>query len=192
MPTPFAKTLARLAEREFDDFHGVHETQTAMANRIKGYYQTLGFAFESVGVAWSAVFVSALVKRAGATSAEFKFAMAHSVFVFQAAKNAAQGTGVFRAFDVTEIAPKLGDIIQNNREGNRFDFAFAKAHAEYKSHSAIVVEEGSDGNGRYVRTIGGNEGDTVGEKIVRVRANGLIRQPRTEPTRFICVIQNSK
>jgi len=43
----------------------------------------------------------------------------------------------------------VGDIIQNNREGNRFDFAFARANPNYISHSAIVIEVGEDTQGRF-------------------------------------------
>ena len=130
-----------------------------MQTRIKGYWTGIGLNFPGVATPWSAVFVSTHVKKAGATAAEFKFAAAHAKFVYAAAKNAANQTGVFRAFAVTDYAPKVGDIIQNNRNGHAYDFNYAKSHSAYESHSAIVVEEGSDGAGRYVRTIGGNEGD---------------------------------
>ena len=63
-----------------------------------------------------------MVRRAGATSAEFKFAAAHSRFVHAAIKNADSDTGVFRGFPVTDYAPRVGDIIQNNRNGNNFTF----------------------------------------------------------------------
>jgi hypothetical protein len=192
VPSTFAKALARAAEKEFDDFGTFHETTPTMQTRIRGYWTTIGLSFPGVATAWSAVFVSSLVKKAGAVASEFKFAQAHSTFVHQAIKNATNDTGVFRGFPITEYAPKVGDIIQNNRDGGAHTFAFAKAHSAYKSHSAIVVEEGSDGSGRYVRTIGGNEGDRVGDRVVRVDANGLIKQPSTTPKYYICVIQNLK
>jgi len=49
------------------------------------------------------------VKQAGATKSEFKFAMAHSVFANEAIKNAANGTGVFQGFDISEKPPAIGD-----------------------------------------------------------------------------------
>jgi hypothetical protein len=192
MPTPYAKRLASLAENEFDQFNGFHETSSRMAARIKKYWTEISLSFPGVGTPWSAVFISFFVKTAGATSAEFKFASAHAKFVFKAIKNAQNNTGVFRGRPITEYAPKIGDIVQNNRNGNTFDFAFVKSHDSYESHTAIVVEEGVDGHGRYVRTIGGNESDTVGQKVIRLKANGLIKQPAADPKRFICVIQNLK
>ncbi len=192
MASTFATKLAALAETEFNTYNGVHETQPKMAARIKKYWTGIGLPFPGVGVAWSAVFVSFFVKTAGASAAEFKFSARHSEFVFEAIKNFTNGTGVFRGQDVKNYAPKIGDIIQNNRSGNTYDYAFAKAHSGYKSHSAIVVEEGTDGFGRYVRTVGGNESNTVDDKIVRLKSNGLINQPSADPTRFISIIQTLK
>ena len=192
MPTAYARKIASLAESEFDQFHGFHETTTKMSNRIRKYWTGIGLSFPGVGTPWSAVFVSFFVKSAGATAAEFHFAAAHSRFVFAAIQNAQNNAGVFRGRRLTAYAPKIGDIIQNNRSGNTFNFDFAAANKNYESHSAIVVEEGVDGNGRYVRTIGGNEADTVGDKIVRVTAGGFIKQPSTDPSRYICIIENLK
>lgn len=192
MATTYAKKLAALAEAEFNNFNGLDETNSAMAARIKKYWTGLGMPFPGVATAWSAVFVSFFVKSAGATSSEFHFSARHSEFVFHAIKNQVAGTGVFRAHPISGYAPKIGDIIQNNRNGNTYDYAFAKANSGYKSHSAIVVEEGVDGSGRYVRTVGGNESDTVDDKIIRLNASGLIKPPSASPKRFICVIQTLK
>ncbi|RWB20416.1 MAG: DUF2272 domain-containing protein [Mesorhizobium sp.] len=163
-----------------------------MATRIRKYWADIGLPFPGVGTPWSAVFVSTFVKWAGATAAEFQFAASHSQFVFAAIQNAQNGVGVFRGRRLNAYGPKIGDIIQNNRSGNTFDYSYAAAHKNYESHSAIVVEEGADGSGRYVRTIGGNESDTVGDKIVRLTAGGLIKQPSTDPHRYICVIEDLK
>lgn len=188
--TPFAKKLAKIAEQEFDDYSSFHETTPTMQTRIRGYWTKIGMSFPGVATPWSAVFVSSMVKDAGATGSQFKFAAAHAKFVHAAAQNAATGSGVFQAFDVSAYAPRVGDIIQNNRNGNAYNFAYAKSHSAYESHSAIVVEEGTDGSGRYVRTIGGNEGDRVGEKVVRLNNSGLIKQPSSTPKYYISVIQN--
>ena len=64
--------------------------------------------------------------------------------------------------------------MQNNRSGHHYDFAYATANDSYESHSAIVIEVGADNSGGYLRTIGGNEGDTVGLKEVRLSASGKV------------------
>jgi hypothetical protein len=192
MASSFAIKLAAWAETEFNKYNGIHETSSPLSGRIKQYWTELGFAFPGVATPWSAVFVSFNVKSAGATAVEFEFSARHSEFVFEAIKNFNAGVGKFHGRDVKDYAPKIGDIIQNNRNGNTFDYAHASAHKAYESHSAIVVEEGVDGFGRYVRTVGGNESDTVDDKIVRLRTNGLIKQPAASPKRFISVIQTLK
>ena len=191
MPTPFALQLAGIAGDQHTTFHLHDEADPVLCKQIKKYWTDLRLGFTScVSVPWSAVFVSWCVKQAGATSAEFKFAAAHSVFVFEAIRNAVNGTGVFRGLDITAHAPGIGDIIQNNRGGTSHDYAFARTHKEYSSHSAIVVETGHDSDGPFALTVGGNEGNSIRQTIVRVDANGLIKQRKNNP--FICVIQNLK
>jgi hypothetical protein len=186
----YAKKLAAIAESEFNAFHLEDETDPTLSRRIKQYWTDLGFSFPGVGTAWSAVFVSWCVKTAGATANEFKFDPAHSVFVHTAIKNAVSKTGFFQAFEIDSYAPRVGDIIQNNRGGNTFDFAFAKANSSYKSHSAIVIETGTDSKGNYLLTVGGNESDSVGKKLIRLTPGGLLKQPGINP--FICVIKTMK
>jgi hypothetical protein len=65
--------------------------------------------------------------------------------------------GFFRVF----YAPRVGEIIHNNRGGQTLNYSLAAAHQSYQSHSAIVVEIGNNANGGYVITVGSNEGDTV-------------------------------
>ena len=98
-------------------------------------------------------------------------------------------TGLFKAHDLKTYSPKVGDILQNNRSGNNFDYAYAKANQKYISHSAIVVEVGSDSKGNYLRTIGGNENDSVGLKEVRLDTKGYVKNASAI---YICVIENLK
>jgi hypothetical protein len=116
--------------------------------------------------------------------------MAHSVFVNAAIKNAINETGVFQGFDINAQPPSVGDIIQNNRRNNTFDFAFAKTHTSYESHSMIVIEIGQDAEGGFAFCIGGNESDSVRRSVVRLNSQGLIKQRAGNP--FICVIKNLK
>ena len=191
MPSAFAIKLASIAEAQHARFQFTHESDPALCKEIKKWTQDIGFTFTScTKVAWSAVFISWCVKQAGATKAEFKFAMSHSVFVNEAIKNAANGTGVFRGFDITEQPPAIGDIIQNNRRNNTFDFAFAKTHKNYESHSVIVVEIGQDAQGGFAFCVGGNESDSVRRSVVRLDSRGFIKQRDGSP--FICIIKDLK
>jgi hypothetical protein len=191
MPSAFAIKLASIAEAQHARFQFTHESDPALCKEIKKWTQDIGFPFTScTKVAWSAVFISWCVKQAGATKAEFKFAMSHSVFVNEAIKKAANGTGVFQGFDISEQPPAIGDIIQNNRRNHTFDFAFAKTHKNYESHSVIVVEIGQDAQGGFAFCVGGNESDAVRRSVVRLDSRGFIKQRDGSP--FICIIKDLK
>ena len=192
MPTtPFAKELADTAQQQYATFKNMDEAEPQLCKQIQKYWTGLGFKFTScVSVPWSAVFVSWCVKQAGATASEFKFAQSHSKFVYKAIANALQNTGVFRGHKITEYQPKPGDIIHNNRGGGTFDYEYAKKHDAYQSHSAIVIEVGEDNNGKYALTIGGNEGDSIRVKEIRLDKNGLIKHRKVNP--YISIIENLK
>ena len=191
MPTPFTTKLAAVALAQHATFQFTNEADPFLCKQIKKWTEDIGFGFTScTKVPWSAVFISWCVKQAGATKTEFKFAMAHSVFVNQAIKNAAAGTGVFQGFNFSEKQPAIGDIIQNNRRGNNFNFAKAKASSQYESHSVIVVETGVDAQGGFAFCVGGNEQDSVRRSVVRLDTNGFIKQ-RTGNS-FISIVKNLK
>ncbi len=187
----FAKKLASIALAQHSKFQFTNESDPTLCKQIKKWTEDIGFQFTScTKVPWSAVFVSWCVQQAGATKAEFKFAMSHSVFVNQAIKNAINGSGVFQGFDITVQKPDVGDIIQNNRRNNTFDFNFARTHTNYESHSTVVIEVGQDMQGRFAFCVGGNESDSVRRSVVRLNAQGFIQQRDGSP--FICVVKDLK
>ncbi|MCC7284160.1 MAG: DUF2272 domain-containing protein [Acetobacteraceae bacterium] len=188
MISEFEQKVAAIAKDQFDQFNQLSESDPPLAAQIERYWKELGLPFPGVGTAWSAVFVSWCIRNAGATKKDFKFSPRHAVFVQWAIVNAETNQGRFRGLPITECVPTIGDIIQNNREGNSFGFEHAAAHDDYPSHTAIVVEEGKDPKGRFVITIGGNESDTVGRKRVALSADGLIVQRPNNP--YICVVQS--
>lgn len=174
MPSAFCKSLATRAWQQHDKYHLLRETQPPLAAQIATYWTDLGLSFPGTGTAWSAVFVSWCVLKAGATAQQFAFSPRHGVYVKRAIDDAKAGRGVFHGHPVDACAPKVGDILHNNRNGHAFDFAHAATHTRYESHAAIVVEVGVDSRGHYLRTIGGNESDSVGLKEVRLGSTGRV------------------
>ena len=186
MPTAFAMKLANVAWSQHAKYTLLDEGDPALCAQIKKYWTGTGFAFTScTTVPWSAVFVSWCVKQAGASSSEFKFAPAHSIFVHDAINN----PKAFKGFDLPNHQVGIGDIIQNNRNGGTFNFAHAKSNSQYMSHSAIVVEIGQDTLGNYALTVGGNEGDSIRRKRVQLTSSGTVKQIGTK---FISVLANQK
>jgi hypothetical protein len=190
MSSDFQIKLSAIASEQFNTYRHFHETAAPLRNQIKRYWNEIGQPFPGVGTAWSAVFISWCVFKAGASAQEFRFSPQHSVFVHWAIGQALSPDALFKGRNLTSYAPKVGDILQNNRDGNSLTFADATVQSDYKSHSTIVVAEGTDAQGRYLLTIGGNEDDTVGRRLVRLSANGKIKQPT--PQYYISIIETLK
>ncbi|HEX8167936.1 MAG TPA: DUF2272 domain-containing protein [Beijerinckiaceae bacterium] len=186
MTTAFARDLADIALEQHGKFQFLDEHDDKLCNQIKRYWNETVGGFTSCAVPWAAVFVLWCVKQAGATSAEFKFAAGHSVFVHDAINN----PRAFAGLEITAHAPQVGDIIQNNRGGTSHDFQFAKANKNYASHTDIVVEIGHDSSGRYALTVGGNVSDAIRRIRVACDANGFIKQKTTNP--YICILKCMK
>ena len=174
MSTPFQLRFARTAQQQYEKYYLMREGQSPLKEQIRKYWTDLGLSFPGVSTAWSAVFVSWCAKQAGASSTDFPFSPRHSSFIHRFIKNRKNGVGVFRAHPIADYSPKVGDILQNNRNGNAFTYAFAEANSQYESHTAIVMEVGTDARGRYLRTVGGNESDSVGMKEVRLSSKGRV------------------
>ena len=190
-PSAFALKLASVAQEQHTKFQFMNEADPVLCKQIRKWTEDIGFNFTScTKVPWSAVFISWCVLNAGATKDEFKFAIAHSVFCNQAIKNGLKNEGVFRGFKITDAKPAVGDIIQHNRRKHKFTFDFARTHANYESHSVIVVEVGRDVNGGFAFCIGGNESDSVRRSIVPLDENGFIKQRTGSP--FICIVKDLK
>jgi hypothetical protein len=190
-PTTFARSLATIAQAQHARFQFTNEADPALCKQIRKWTEDIGFEFTScTAVPWSAVFVSWCVKQAGATPSEFRFAMAHSVFVNRAIKDATKGIGSFHGLQIEAHAPGVGDIIHHNRSATAFDFEFARTHTSYQSHSMIVVEVGHDAQGKFAFCVGGNESDSIRRTVVRLNSQGLIRQRAGNP--FISVIRTLK
>lgn len=190
MLSTFEAALVQVAEGELTRFGGLDEEFPPLSDRIRQYWEDLGFTFTSVEEPWSAVFVSWCLKQAGAKKSEFLFNPQHSQFVHWAIANAEGRRGLFQGFRFDEVALNVGDIVQWNRDGNSFDFDHAARTKNYPSHTAIVTALGQDAVGRFARTIGGNESDTVGTSRLALNDAGIIRQRSRRP--FIAVIQTLK
>lgn len=187
----FVSNLVKVALAEFNTYAGYNEEDEFLCKQVKKYWQSVGQTVNNCSdQAWSAVFISYCVRKAGATETEFKFADNHSVFVKAAIANETNQTGVFRGVKIDNYAPKIGDIIHLNREGNSYDYNYAKNNSGYPSHTAIVVEINKNIFGHYAITIGGNESDSIQKTRVKLDRNGFVKQKRKNP--YICIIKTLK
>lgn len=117
---------------------------------------------------WSAAFISYLFRHAGAGD-RFKYSAQHSVYIRRAikAKLADDAKYGMWGFRLTEYSPVIGDLICYTRESG---ISYDTQSADYKSHSDLVV----DVKPGELLVIGGNVGNSVSLKHVKISANGRV------------------
>lgn len=149
------------------------------------------------GTAWSAAFVSAVLREAGVAQADFEFNEAHAVYVKAIVKRQRAAAArrdpppPFVPHDVRDYAPRPGDLICAVRPANGarsltvyFDHrAWDEASPPF-GHCDIVVRV--DRSIRRLGAIGGNVRDTVARSIVALDAEGRVI-PTLERPWFVAI-----
>ena len=121
-------------------------------------------------VAWSAVFISWVMRKAGAGT-NFRYSSAHIEYVAAAKRNRlANSSNPFKAYRLAEMAPRVGDIVCLERSSSGVNYDNVDDGQFRSSHCDIVVEVKT---GKLI-TIGGNLSDSIGRKEVAINAGGII------------------
>jgi hypothetical protein len=143
--------------------------------------------------AWSAAFISFIMRKSGAGDAFF-YNEGHIHYVVKAIRDAKAGTPAkFLGRDPRTQVPKVGDLINAGR-GAAKGVTFATVLSKYgnkevpngnflPSHSDIVIAV--DANRKRLTTMGGNVDDTVGKKTWDLKADGTLVKGKS----LICVIE---
>lgn len=123
-------------------------------------------------VAWSAAFISWVMKKAGAGNA-FKYSGAHAVYVKAAKENRiANNNNPFKAYRVSEMAPRVGDLVCKARSDS--GATYDNIGPGMATHCDIVT--GAEAN--RLTTIGGNVSNSVSRTLVPIDSRGLIISPK--------------
>jgi hypothetical protein len=131
-------------------------------------------ASEDANYAWSAAFISYVMRIAGA-GARFPYSESHSTYINLAAAGA---NASLRAYPPQTYAPALGDLICEGRgRAASLHFADLPTAAPFPSHCDIVVGVAPG----TLSVIGGNVDDAVTEKHVPVTAAGMLAGPDGVP-----------
>jgi hypothetical protein len=119
---------------------------------------------------WSAAFISWIMRKAGAGNA-FAYNAAHGPYIRAARENRYAGNAnPFKAFRISEASPRLGDIVCNSRNATlNFDRIDGPGY-----HCDVVVKRRAS----EIDVIGGNVSDSVGQKTLRLDAQGRIDESR--------------
>jgi hypothetical protein len=127
-------------------------------------------ASEDGNYAWSAAFISYVMRIAGAAT-RFPYAESHSTYIDLAAAGA---TAAIKAYPPQAIAPAPGDLICTGRgRAAAIRFADLPTAAPFPSHCDIVVAVAPG----MLTVIGGNVDDAVTEKHVPVTVTGRLAGP---------------
>lgn len=155
---------------------------------------------------WSAVFISYVMKKAGAGDA-FTSARGHHAYI-AAAKEARlkQTASRFLAYGIREVAPEVGDLVCKDRkvckERNvgkciRWDCADTaydnvddrnqNGRTYRPSHSDIIVEKDEKGN--RIRVVGGNVKNSVGHSWIALAPQGFLPERASDGCRYIALLK---
>lgn len=150
---------------------GMDETEEGFWQRV-GIYWLEGTGKNLSGknddFPWSATFISYVMRKAGAGD-RFKYSTQHSVYIRAAIKAKAAGKlhAGFWGHRISERSPEAGDLVCYARQSG---VTYDTPSANYKSHADIVIGK-KDGA---IQVIGGNVGNSVSLKSVRLDAKGRI------------------
>jgi GH24 family phage-related lysozyme (muramidase) len=141
---------------------------------------------------WSAAFISWCVRNSmpsppPAHNAGFTYHMRHMAYIADAARNRAanDASKPFWLFDINDpnVVPEDGDILCLNRGGSSHSFASVNTNwvtndpnseGTGNSHCDIVIGHFEDAGRRWIETLGGNVGDTVGSTYYSIDAQGRL------------------
>ncbi|WP_370963789.1 phage tail tip lysozyme [Amycolatopsis sp. cg9] len=196
---PLCEAIAKVAREQFRRWRpgggtALTETDAAASAILREYYREgigatvtdaqLRSTTYQAGHPWSAVFVSYALRKAGAGSA-FTYSAAHQSYIRAARANRLRrdAANPFWAFRATEVAPRAGDLVCASRQdsGATYDNI---GDARYRATHCDVVTDVRPGR---IRVVGGNVGQTVGEKSLTTRPDGKLDLTGAQ-SRFFAVI----
>lgn len=170
-----AQKAISIAQSEYEEWNKDgkkrKESDSSMYDNIKDYWQEGAETFWSkskmINEAWSAAFISYVMKRAGA-GINFKYSPSHSVYIRDAIKNKKEGNkNPFKGYRPEEKKVEKGDLVCYARQkGVDYDTT-----SRYASHCDLIVDI-KDGN---AIGVGGNVSNSVSKTDYEIDKEGKIK-----------------
>jgi len=167
----FRRKAVAIAIKEWKDWNEgkIKEKESIIYSKLRKYWNSVGWGVSEwtpSSVAWSAAFISYVMKSASAKG-EFNYNSLHSSYIIEAVKNRkSKSKNPFKAYKLNEKKAEIGDLVCYARQdGVTYDTT-----SDYKSHCDIIV--GIDNDSAIV--IGGNVGDSVTKKNVPLTKSGYV------------------
>ncbi len=167
----FVSTLVATTQKEYDMYKSKDECDDEiLRRRIGDYWDNINKNLAYDGCtkkAWSAVFVSYMMRLAGAKD-RFVYNSGHAAYIYDSFNG---GRGLYNsAADISKSFPKLGHLACRGRTENYYSWKYSdflvwsqRKYAFISSHCDIIV----DIQGDKITTIGGNLGDQVSKRTLR-------------------------
>ena len=185
----FVNNLTKMALDEWKAWNKglTKEGDASTMDRLRAYWRegaglTNMSDQDMINEAWSAAFISYLMKKSGAGS-DWKYSSSHSKYITDSIKNRKENNNKpFKGYRPEEVKIRIGDLVGFARQsGVTYDTT-----GDYKSHTDIVIDV-KDG---YADTIGGNVGQSV--KITRVPLTADGKIDLAKANKYFVVIKNKK
>ncbi|MFG2730023.1 DUF2272 domain-containing protein [Streptomyces canus] len=202
---PLRARIAQFAEQERTRWgNGARvETESAMTATLQDYYRTgVGITVTASdlqssswqgGHPWSAVFISWVMRQAGAGSA-FAYSTAHREYVSAAKHNAETGNTAnpFWTYPVEKIVPEVGDLVCADRDGGGgcggVTYATIDNGTAWSTHCDVVTAV--DRTGRKLTAVGGNVSQSVKAKTIAIDAQGfVVPQQSGQACRYFAILK---
>ncbi|WP_138472185.1 DUF2272 domain-containing protein [Poseidonocella sp. HB161398] len=127
---------------------------------------------KNTSIFWSAAAMSFFVHRAGPAYDGFRRSAQHSIYIHDSImKRDANAAAPFWGFRLSEAPVEIGDLVCIDRTDAGIDFDFARTHADFSSHTDVVV---GIHHGVAV-TLGGNVSNSVSSKEFDLGPDGKLK-----------------
>lgn len=167
----FKRDVIRIAVGEWERWERGRKKETQMVPVVENYWRVgVGKPMPSIETAWSAAFISWVMRTAGAQDL-FEYSERHTDYVGWAKNNRINASpNPFWAYNITEVAPEPGDILCKERSNSGLTYENVNDGRSRASHCDIVVAAHSG----EIETIGGNLSNSVRKDTVRIRSDGTV------------------
>tara|TARA_R110002020_G_scaffold44348_5_gene128003 strand:- start:2713 stop:3357 length:645 start_codon:yes stop_codon:yes gene_type:complete len=170
----FKRKAVKVAKEEWKIWNtpsAWNENSPVRYKDLKRYWDSVDWRegkWSPTGTAWSAAFMSYVVKQAGAGD-DFNYSSSHSRYIREAIKNRKENSkNKFKGYRLDEVPVEIGDLVCYSREP---ETDLYNRTSSYMSHCDIVTR--MDKN--YVEVIGGNVSNGVTKKSVPVK-NRIVQE----------------
>lgn len=175
----FRKDVISNANKELLAWNGYVENDLEVKEDLLRYWESVGYYYTDAEYnsddpytppenAWSAAFVSSVMKDSGAGDS-FDYSASHAAYLIYARDNRLNYPDEpFKAYKTNEVTPEVGDIVCKNRAGG--DASYDDIAVGDPLHCDIITEVGWFS----VDAIGGNLSDTVKEVSYDLDSEGKL------------------